>query len=285
MRYLNRLSDLLFILSRGANDGDEPLWEPGRYRSVMDDAEIVALLSRIEPSEGEIPKPPFMAAIPAGPVIEAGADLDAVEAWVKARGGWTHRAPAHLADPDGERAPLFFIVPEGPPAAAARRAPALGARAAAAPGRAGGRAPGARVRRASAPPARGGVRAVTVRCGGLAGAARPHRVRGDDGPRRRARVLRAGARPAADGPEPDRLHVRRQRHDAAGRRRREADDRALHGARLDRRRHRGDGPRADGRGVDFERFDGVEQDELGIWSAPGGARSRGSRTPTATRCR
>jgi cob(I)alamin adenosyltransferase len=30
MRYLNRLSDLLFILSRGANDGDEPLWEPGK---------------------------------------------------------------------------------------------------------------------------------------------------------------------------------------------------------------------------------------------------------------
>ena len=26
-----------------------------------------------------------------------------------------------------------------------------------------------------------------------------------------------------------------------------------------------------GRGVDFERFDGVEQDELGIWSAPGGS--------------
>jgi cob(I)alamin adenosyltransferase len=31
-RYLNRLSDLLFILSRAANAGDEPLWEPGRYR-------------------------------------------------------------------------------------------------------------------------------------------------------------------------------------------------------------------------------------------------------------
>ena len=28
-RYLNRLSDLLFILSRGANDSEEPLWEPG----------------------------------------------------------------------------------------------------------------------------------------------------------------------------------------------------------------------------------------------------------------
>ncbi len=39
VRYLNRLSDLLFILSRGANTlsgaqggPDEPLWEPGRYR-------------------------------------------------------------------------------------------------------------------------------------------------------------------------------------------------------------------------------------------------------------
>jgi cob(I)alamin adenosyltransferase len=32
VRYLNRLSDLLFILSRGANGGDEPLWQPGRYR-------------------------------------------------------------------------------------------------------------------------------------------------------------------------------------------------------------------------------------------------------------
>ena len=32
VRYLNRLSDLLFILSRGANGGDEPLWDPGRFR-------------------------------------------------------------------------------------------------------------------------------------------------------------------------------------------------------------------------------------------------------------
>lgn len=29
VRYLNRLSDLLFILSRGANAGEEPLWQPG----------------------------------------------------------------------------------------------------------------------------------------------------------------------------------------------------------------------------------------------------------------
>jgi cob(I)alamin adenosyltransferase len=33
VRYLNRLSDLLFILSRGVNRGQEPLWEPGRYRA------------------------------------------------------------------------------------------------------------------------------------------------------------------------------------------------------------------------------------------------------------
>jgi cob(I)alamin adenosyltransferase len=38
VRYLNRLSDLLFILSRGANAGATPagpgetLWQPGRYR-------------------------------------------------------------------------------------------------------------------------------------------------------------------------------------------------------------------------------------------------------------
>ncbi len=32
VRYLNRLSDLLFILARAANAGAEPLWEPGRFR-------------------------------------------------------------------------------------------------------------------------------------------------------------------------------------------------------------------------------------------------------------
>jgi cob(I)alamin adenosyltransferase len=32
VRYLNRLSDMLFILARAANDGIEPLWEPGRFR-------------------------------------------------------------------------------------------------------------------------------------------------------------------------------------------------------------------------------------------------------------
>jgi cob(I)alamin adenosyltransferase len=37
VRYLNRLSDLLFILSRGANRGEEPLWQPGASQQ-QDDA-------------------------------------------------------------------------------------------------------------------------------------------------------------------------------------------------------------------------------------------------------
>ena len=32
VRYLNRLSDLLFILARDANGGEEPLWVPGQNR-------------------------------------------------------------------------------------------------------------------------------------------------------------------------------------------------------------------------------------------------------------
>jgi cob(I)alamin adenosyltransferase len=31
--YLNRLSDLLFVLARAANSGEEPLWKPGSYTS------------------------------------------------------------------------------------------------------------------------------------------------------------------------------------------------------------------------------------------------------------
>jgi cob(I)alamin adenosyltransferase len=33
VRYLNRLSDLFFILARGANGGEEPLWQPGASQS------------------------------------------------------------------------------------------------------------------------------------------------------------------------------------------------------------------------------------------------------------
>ena len=35
LRYLNRLSDLLFIVSRAANAGrEEPLWKPGASRAT-----------------------------------------------------------------------------------------------------------------------------------------------------------------------------------------------------------------------------------------------------------
>jgi cob(I)alamin adenosyltransferase len=42
VRYLNRLSDLLFILSRGVAAGEEPLWEPGRYRAEPGDGDTQA---------------------------------------------------------------------------------------------------------------------------------------------------------------------------------------------------------------------------------------------------
>jgi cob(I)alamin adenosyltransferase len=37
VRYLNRLSDLLFILSRTANGPDEPLWQPGATQASAQD--------------------------------------------------------------------------------------------------------------------------------------------------------------------------------------------------------------------------------------------------------
>lgn len=37
VRYLNRLSDLLFILSRAAAEGDETLWEPGRGAELAEE--------------------------------------------------------------------------------------------------------------------------------------------------------------------------------------------------------------------------------------------------------
>jgi len=35
VRYLNRLSDLLFILARAANNGSAPLWEPGQHSALV----------------------------------------------------------------------------------------------------------------------------------------------------------------------------------------------------------------------------------------------------------
>jgi cob(I)alamin adenosyltransferase len=38
VRYLNRLSDLLFILSRAVNEGPEELWDPGAHSASADSA-------------------------------------------------------------------------------------------------------------------------------------------------------------------------------------------------------------------------------------------------------
>ncbi len=231
----------------------------------MDDVAIVALLSGIEPSEGEIPKPPFMAAIPAGPVLEAGADVDAVEAWVKARGGWTHRAPAHL-DPD--RPPLFFIVPKGhlqtspgPPSltpvsrGGGRPAGGFGAGpgAGAVPG--AGRAPGG----AAAAPA-----------GGLTGADLMAFAATSDLAAARAFYERGLGLPLT-GQSPiaitfdcggTTLRVQLVEQPVV------APYTVLGWTVADIAATVRD---LAGRGIDFERFDGVEQDELGVWNAPGGA--------------
>ena len=224
----------------------------------MDDAAIVALLSRIEPSEGEIPKPPFMAAIPAGPVLEAGVDVDAVDAWVKARGGWTHRTPAHLAGPDGERERLFFIVPKGhlqtrgaapsayKPVPASRPAAPLGAPA-------GGPS--------------GGAGAPVVP--GLASATPMAFIATSDLPAARA-FYGHGLGLALTGQSPIACTF-----DAGGTTLRVvavervmvAPYTVLGWTVADLVATIGDlAPR----GVDFERMDGIEQDALGIWSAPGG---------------
>lgn len=219
----------------------------------MDDAAIVALLSGIEPSEGEIPKPPFMAAVPAGPVVESGADLDAVDAWVKARGGWTHRAPAHL---DPERTPLFFIVPKGhlqtgpgPPSLA--------------PVSRGGGVPAGRP-----PAAPGPGPAAPVR--GLAGTDLMAFAATSDLAAARAFYERGLGLPLS-GQSPIAITL-----DCGGTTLRVvlvekpvvAPYTVLGFTVADIAATITD---LAARGVDFERFDGVQQDERGVWSAPGGA--------------
>jgi catechol 2,3-dioxygenase-like lactoylglutathione lyase family enzyme len=227
----------------------------------MDDARIVALLSSIEPSEGEIPKPPFMAAIPAGPVIEDGADLEAVDAWVKARGGWTHRTPAHLAGPGGERPPLFFIVPKGH-LQGGGGAPAFGAR----PGAPAVARPGA----PGAPAAAPGAAAPVASSGGLAGAELMAFAATSDLPAARAFYGRALGLPMT-GESPIACTF-----DAGGTTLRvNAVEKPVVAPYTVLGWTVGDLAKTIrellSRGVDFERFDGVEQDEIGIWSSPGGA--------------
>ncbi|MEA2218691.1 MAG: hypothetical protein QOJ35_1317 [Solirubrobacteraceae bacterium] len=266
----------------------------------MDDAAIVALLSGIEPSEGEIPKPPFMAAIPAGPVIQSGADIDAVDAWVKARGGWTHRTPAHLAGPEGKRAPLFFIVPKGH-LQARGGAPSWGAPSL------GGRGPGvpmapAAPRPAAGPPAAGAGGAVGAPgAPGTPGAASAPSAPGTPGKSGAAAAGAPGVAPArglasasvmAFAATSDLAAARAFYErglglpltgqspiactfDAGGTTLRVvlvakpvvAPYTVLGWTVSDMRATISD---LTARGIDFERVDGVEQDDLGVWNAPGG---------------
>ena len=39
------------------------------------------------------------------------------------------------------------------------------------------------------------------------------------------------------------------------------------------------------RGVHFERYEGMQQDDVGVWTSPSGARVAWSKIPTATCCR
>ncbi len=90
----------------------------------MDHDEIRGLLAGIEPSDS-IPVPPGFRALPVAPALDAGADAEELEAWVKSQGGWARRMPAQFLPPEAtERDALFYVLPGkalegGPPPAPA----------------------------------------------------------------------------------------------------------------------------------------------------------------------
>jgi predicted enzyme related to lactoylglutathione lyase len=80
----------------------------------MDAEEIRTLLASVSaPAEMPIPVPPNMSAVPAAPVLDAGADPAEVEAWVRSVLGWPKRVPPMFAPPEAtERELMFYIVPD-----------------------------------------------------------------------------------------------------------------------------------------------------------------------------
>jgi predicted enzyme related to lactoylglutathione lyase len=80
----------------------------------MDGEEIRKLLASVTvPADMPIPVPPNMSAIPAAPVLEAGADPAEVETWVRGVLGWPKRVPPMFAPPEAtERELMFYIVPD-----------------------------------------------------------------------------------------------------------------------------------------------------------------------------
>lgn len=78
---------------------------------TMDDEQIQALLAAIQPSDA-IPIPPGFIAVAVSAAVAAGGEPEALEAWVKARSGWTKRMPAHFMAPDStELDALFYVLP------------------------------------------------------------------------------------------------------------------------------------------------------------------------------
>ncbi len=102
----------------------------------MDDEEIRALLAAIEPLMGvQMPIPPNMSALAVEAVVEAGGDAEEVEAWVTARRGWVKRIPVQFLPPEtpsDARSPVVFLVPDAELKAGAAPPPG--------PARGGGRA-------------------------------------------------------------------------------------------------------------------------------------------------
>jgi predicted enzyme related to lactoylglutathione lyase len=80
----------------------------------MDGEEIRTLLASVAaPAETPIPVPPNMSAIPAGPILAAGADPAEVEAWVRSVLGWPKRVPPMFAPAAASELDLmFYIVPD-----------------------------------------------------------------------------------------------------------------------------------------------------------------------------
>ena len=77
----------------------------------MGDEEIRALLAAIAPpAELVIPIPPNMSAIPVAGVLEAGGDPAEVEAWVRSVKGWPKRVPPLFAPPDATELDLMFFI-------------------------------------------------------------------------------------------------------------------------------------------------------------------------------
>jgi len=81
----------------------------------MDDEQIRTLLAGIEaPTELGMAVPPNMTPIPAAAVADAGGDLEEVEAWITQRLGWAKRIPPHFLPPEAssDRDALMFLVPD-----------------------------------------------------------------------------------------------------------------------------------------------------------------------------